>query len=479
MKKRNFAKEYLPYVLFFAFGLVFLAKPISDMDEIWNFGFVSYITTGLRPYEDFNIIQTPLSAYIASVFLSLFGNNLLVFRILSAVLFSLTFGILYSICYKIIDSKPMAFAVASFACAFCSQIWMYNYNHLVLLVILVVIFCEHQSENQEESAAHNLYVIIGLLFGLTPIIKQSTGFVLILYNTVFCLYKFTKKSAKRRYYASRLITSLVPTVLFVLHLIVIGTFEEFYDYAVRGIQTFSHRESWFNYILSNPIDFVVGIFPICVTALSVYTICKGKSKVSKSFHVKVLLLCWAGRVVAYPICDFVHACVAVVPFIIPLICCINKLYLSRRDALACYLVAVMVLCCSSGLIIKELPNYKQCSLDHFERLPISPNLEKQIQTVNTYIMDEGKNGVNVIIADEDAAAYMIPIDRYYKNFNLLLVGNIGSNSIHDLLWRENAIYLVAKSETTMGKQAHRELVEYIKKNYIKIGEVSGFDAYAP
>ena len=63
--------------------------------------------------------------------------------------------------------------------------------------------------------------------------------------------------------------------------------------------------------------------------------------------------------------------------------------------------------------------------------------------------------------------------------NLLLVGNIGSNTLEDLLWRESAIYLVARNEESLGKQAHRVLVEYIKANYKKIGEVLGFDAYAP
>lgn len=479
MKFRNFTKEYLPYVVFLIFGLVFLAKPILDMDEIWNYGFASYICDGLQPYADFNMIQTPLSAYMASVALSVFGNNLLVFRVLGAVLFSLTFGLTYSVSYRIIKNRPVAFAISSFLGTLCSLVWMYNYNHLILLCILAIIFCEYQIEIKYESKVLVMNVVIGLIYGLTPIIKQSTGAILLLCNIVCCGYRIVAQPANRRISVFRLAVSTLPSALFILCMLIVGSFEEFYDYAVKGVQTFTHREIWGDYILASPTDFFVGIFPLGVTLISIYTLIKGKSRISRSFHLGTLILSWAGAVVAYPICDFVHACVAIVPFLIPLLCCVGILRVSQREGIACCLVAVLVLCCSSLLILKDLPKYKQCELLHFEVLPISPEIEEQIEIVEAYLLDVGKNGVDAIIADEDAAAYMIPVDKYYKNFNLLLVGNIGSNSVEDLLWRENAIYLVARNEDSLGKQAHTELVEYIKENYTKIGEVSGFDAYTP
>ncbi len=479
MKKHSFIKECLPYLLFFGFGLAFLAKPVLDMDEIWNYGFASYISEGLRPYADFNMVQTPLSAYMAAVVLSVFGNNLFVFRVLGAVLFSVTFGLAYSIGSKILQNTSVAFALSSFLGAFSSPIWMYNYNHLILLCILIIAFCELQLELKRESNAWILNLIIGLLYGLTPLIKQSTGAILLLLNVVFCGYRIVMRLEDRRMFAFRLVVSVLPSVIFVLCMLITGLFKDFCDYAVLGVKTFIHRQTWFDYILTSPTDFVVGIIPVCVTLLSIYILQKGKSRISRSFHFYSLVLSWTGAVVAYPICDFVHACVAVVPFFIPLICCFGQLRVSNREGAACCAVAALVLCCSTVLILKDLPQYKQCQLSHFERLPISPEIEEQIQIVDAYILENGNNGVDVIIADEDAAAYMIPIDKYYKNFNLLLVGNVGSNTVGELLWRECAIYLVAKDEGSMGKQAHVELVVYIKENYTKIGEVLGFDVYTP
>lgn len=479
MKHRNFAKEYLPYVLFLVFGLVFLAKPVLDMDEIWNYGFASYITNGLQPYTDFNMIQTPLSAYIASMVLSVFGNSLFVFRILGAVLFGLTFGLSYTICRKVIKNRPVAFALSSFLGTLCSLIWMYNYNHLILLCILAIIFCELQMEIQPEQKTRFLNVFIGLIYGLTPVIKQSTGAILILFNAVWCGYKIAAKPDDRGSLISRLAMSGLPSVLFILCIIITGSFDDFYDYAVMGVQTFTHRETWVDYILSSPTDFFVGVFPLCVTLISICSLIKGRSRVSRSFHIVTLILSWAGAVVAYPICDFVHACVAIVPFVIPLLCCVGELRVSQREGIACCFVAILVLSCSSMLILKDLPKYKQCELLYFEGLPISPEIEEQIQIVDAFLLEVGEDEVDAIIADEDAAAYMIPIEKYYKNFNLLLIGNIGSNSVEDLLWRESAIYLVARNEESLGKQAHTDLVEYIKKNYTKIGEVLGFDAYTP
>ena len=398
---------------------------------------------------------------------------------MGAVLFALIFGLTYSVSHRVIKNRPLAFVLSSFVGALCSLVWMYNYNHLILLCVLAIIFCEYQIEINRESKSFILNVAIGLIYGLTPIIKQSTGAILILFNAVCCGYRIVSKPTRRGISIFRLAVSTLPSVLFILCILISGTFGEFYDYAVKGVQTFTHREPWVDYIFTSPTDFFVGVIPLGVTLISAYTLIKGRSRVSCLFHLETLILSWAAAVVAYPICDFVHACVAIVPFLIPLLCCIGELRVSLREGRICCIVAVLVLCCASMLILKDLPKYKQCELLHFEGLPISPEIEEQIKTVDAYLLDAGKDGVDVIIADEDAAAYMIPVEKYYKNFNLLLVGNVGSNSLEDLLWRECAIYLVARNEESLGKQAHADLIEYIKENYTKIGEVSGFDAYTP
>lgn len=38
-----------------------MLRPINNLDEIWNFGFVMPMVNGMVPYKDMNIIITPLA----------------------------------------------------------------------------------------------------------------------------------------------------------------------------------------------------------------------------------------------------------------------------------------------------------------------------------------------------------------------------------------------------------------------------------
>ena len=61
--------------------------PIYRYDEIWNFSYAKNISQGLLPYKDFNMITTPLSAFINSIPLKLFGQKLYIHRITYIALF--------------------------------------------------------------------------------------------------------------------------------------------------------------------------------------------------------------------------------------------------------------------------------------------------------------------------------------------------------------------------------------------------------
>ena len=68
------------------------------------------------------------------------------------------------------------------------------------------------------------------------------------------------------------------------------------------------------------------------------------------------------------------------------------------------------------------------------------------------------------MAADSACAYKIPLNTYEKNWDMLLVGNIGNNDVESLL-QENTktIYLVHKDSSVLGKQNYFDLIEHIKK----------------
>ena len=79
------------------------------------------------------------------------------------------------------------------------------------------------------------------------------------------------------------------------------------------------------------------------------------------------------------------------------------------------------------------------------------NGQNNIKIIDNYIVN---NKYKVLILDPSAVTYTIPIDRYDKNYNMLLKGNLGSNSYekitkeinnNKIFWSHNFYVAVAWS----------------------------------
>ena len=78
-------------------------------------------------------------------------------------------------------------------------------------------------------------------------------------------------------------------------------------------------------------------------------------------------------------------------------------------------------------------------------------------------------------------AYMIPIDRYNKDFDMFNKGNLGYNGeqrIIEQISRENdKQYLILKDTYSKNWQTPTDIIEYVKENKVKVGEIAIFDIY--
>lgn len=486
MKEKNFIKiinlkSKLPYIFLFVLSLSIFFKPITDLDEIWNYNFARCIYNGLIPYADFNILQTPFASYISAFFLSIFGNSLFVFRIASFCLLFITFAFLYKLCFLISKNVYSAFTLTALAFVLIILRWIYNYNNFILLLILLIIFFEYlRCEKYSKKYTIILNSIIGLLIGLIPITKQSTGLIFLISNCLFCLIEIIYFKRPLKHYISRLILSILPIISFLLILLVTNNFVYFYDYAIAGIKTFSHSISYFDYLSRSFLSFVIGIFPIIITICFVICFIRNKLRVSRNFGLSLILFSISGCAVAYPLCDRQHFPVALIPFILCFLCCDFKLHIKWFFKFICIISSIFTIFISSVPILtyNDSSTYKRCSLTHFQNLPINIELEKNISSVNDYIIEKEKQGTRVYIADSVAATYMIPLDRYNKNFDLLLLGNLGTNSIDDLLNdKKGSIILIRKDKSSLNYQFHVELYDHIKNNYLYLEDIHIFEAY--
>ena len=465
-------KSVFPYLFFIYISLFVFCSQIGG-DELWNYNFARNICEGGTPYVDFSILQTPLSAYISAFFLAVFGKKLIVFRVMSAILLVSTASMLYKICVKISKEKNLAFILTIIIESLSLIVWIYNYNNLIVFLVLVIFYLD--LIKIEKNIKNDIF--IGLIIGCCVLIKQSTGGLLLVANIVICIYDIVfEKKDKLRVWV-RLGTSMIPGVLFIIYLLITGSLWAIWDYAVRGVGEFKHLYTILELMESTSFGMILGIFPFMVIVLSSLSIFRNTSNISRRDHIMVLVFCILGGIVAYPLTDFSHLLAACVPYVICFVCCLNY-KMSKLGNILGVAEAIFLGLIITYAMVPDSEKYVISNLKYFQGIPIHIELAEAIEEVDNYIISKDAENVNVLIADDSAVAYMIPLGRYNKDFDMLLVGNLGSQTIDDLLNQdEKTIYLVRRDETDMGAQNHFELIHKIKNTYIKIGEVQHFDAY--
>ena len=139
MKKKNILMFIFIFIAVFS---IIIIKPINNLDEIWNYNTARAISEGLNPYKDISMITTPLLPMVTAIFLKLIANEIIVSRILAAVLWT---GILFTI-YKIftllIKEENTSLIITALIGILCRDIYCIDYNIVVLFISLVILYQE-------------------------------------------------------------------------------------------------------------------------------------------------------------------------------------------------------------------------------------------------------------------------------------------------------------------------------------------------
>lgn len=473
MKAGNMYNIVLYIFFLLVLTVYILAKPLNDLDEIWNYNFARNIYEGAIPYVDFNMIPTPLAAYLAAVFLKLFGNNLFSFRILGILLAFFIFVLFFKLSVRMLKSKTFAFCATTYMLLLLLPYLSYDYNLLNLGLILLVI-CLEDTEKSRESLTGD--IMTGLLIGLMPIVKQSTGAFVVLADMVFCWIDWRIYNKTRRWVLIRVICSFIPGFLFFVALVLDDSLNAFWDYAVRGIAYFDNKISYWDFMTISPANFMLGLSPPVIFGVSIWSLRNEKDKRKRRYRIMLLLFSVAGFSVVFPITDLIHFYIALPPLLICLFSSIKFKALNRKQGMFCNSFVIVVAVCVICLMLPS-EEMEVCDLKHFEKIPIYPELEYQIAEVDGYISGMRQKGQEVYIADASAAVYMIPLDLYHKDFDMLSKGNTGSQSIEELLEGKEGVFLIQKDERHWNWQTNRELLYYIKDHYEYVEEVSCFYVY--
>lgn len=479
------------FIFLFCFSNIF-TKTIGDLDEIWNYNFARNIVEGHIPYNDYNMIQTPLLPFICAIFLKVIGNKLITMRFLAVILHTFIFYIGYEILKRYGKDKNLAIIIIIAIMVLSKELIALDYNYAVLLLTLIVLAVELKNKNNPKyfdySFKYNF--LLGILVGCTLLLKQTTGLII---SIAFIGYKIFEVRSKQNFKEflkialTRLLGIILPVLLFMIYLIITKSFEGFISYCILGIKEFKNAIEYKTLLGIKYIKILAIVLPIFMVFLFILQFIK-KDKIYNILFAYSL----ASFSVTFPISDKIHfiigAYISLISGSIFLIHFINDSFESEklRKMIFTFLtfVSVFLIILVGFKSLKKIYTDfikvpKESELVFFEGIPENSGLKKRIIKIENYILEKENEGKKVYILDAEAAIYYIPLNRYTKNYDMFLVGNLGKSGedgiIEQINQEENAIYLMKRDEINW--QTPMKVRDYIIDNFQLIDKISIFDVY--
>lgn len=211
-------------------------------------------------------------------------------------------------------------------------------------------------------------------------------------------------------------------------------------------------------------------------------------KKEKLFKIGCLSI--AEFIVAFPISDNIHFLIGSVPAMIGIIYLLNKMIykIELKEDYKLFLkfffeyLSDFIIIGSIFYFMFLWNEYIQTekyysSLEHFKNIEISEDFEDTIKIIDNYIQTNNKD---VYILNFDAAIYMIPINRYNKNYDMFNKGNFGSKGEEgqiEAIKNTDAKFLIVKDGINRNWQNPEKVRRYIQDNMIKTDTIKDFDVY--
>ena len=508
MKKQEYKVIILLMLaIFLLLSTNIFARQLNNLDEVWNYNLSRNIAENRVAYKDFNIVQMPLFFMITSIFLRI-SNELIVTRILAVVLCTMIMFYTYRLLRKLRINQYIA-CLATFLIAYVFlEYFCLDYNFFNLLLILILMLLELQNiktdnSNNDKRIINQLNdnnkinskfeLLIGIIAGCSFLVKQTTGaFVMIAVILIKLLY--IKKDNFRQILkvtVMRLVGICIPVAIFAIYLTLSNSWKDFIDYTILGIFTFSNKKLYLDLLVSDKlyIKMLSIIVPAYFIGMIVTWIWKRERR-----DLVLILYSLASFIVVYPIADNIHFLVGALPAIIGLIYVVynliykvkekylkEKLVVFAKYMLQCafYITSILIIVLQTVTLVKivnENSNFKE--LEHFKYIPVDERLLQRIKKVDEYIINSDKP---TYILDATAALYMIPINRYNKDFDMFLKGNIGGSGedgqIDKIKNMEDAYILIMRNKKNRNWQTPTKVMDFIENELQKVNEIETFDVY--
>ena len=235
----------------FVFAITFsgiINHPISDLDELWNFNTAKQIGSGLIPYKEISMITTPLTPWISAISLNIIGINVFNFRILTAIIVSLIALVTMIVCKELTSKKFFAFVATMILASMFLINYRLDYNVTTIILVLILLLAELKLKKKYDNKIESKiplwvnHLLIGFVSGLAILNKQTLGLFVGLAVVIVPLL-FINKENKKAVFKNilyRILGMIIPVAIFIVYLLISGTFQDFISYAISGIKYFDN-----------------------------------------------------------------------------------------------------------------------------------------------------------------------------------------------------------------------------------------------
>lgn len=427
-KKVKYIFKYILMFLLFLFIYEVAAFGNSYGDPIANYGFSHAIKNGQIPYLEFNIISTPLYAFLMSLGLHLWDNYLM-FIIEQTILCTIMFYLLE----KLYGNKVYLIIFSTAILFFYGLNPTYNFCCLFLLIVLLYLEKFHNEKDY----------LIGFVIGLSILAKQTIGIFFVL-PTIIVYYRDIKKILKRA------IGAIVPILIFVLYLVINKAFYPFINLCFFGL---------FDFASGNGHFFNAWFFIVATTFIItlIFTI-KDKKNISNWY----LLFGVSFTVPLFDLCHFAFYFFTLVIFYCR---CLKEYKYLKYVSVLCLvlytgLVGVTFIVTGNLVLAKKI--------NHFE-YTFSTKYNYKYDLDNMKVLDSYDKKV---VLSYLTLRYDVSSDNKLSYFDVLLYGNFGYDGVNKMIKKiekMDDVYVLieigAYNDTGEDSQFAKKICDYVIDNY--------------
>lgn len=460
MKGKKF--YFIGWIIFIS--VLLILQPFTN-DDVYNYSFGQNIKNGLIPYLNYNMIITPLSAYITA-FCTLFFDNIFVIKFLWITSTIIIYILIEKILNKFIDDVKLVYILSIMLAFFTGIFSMYSYNLLALCLILYS--CNYILEIK--GLSYKDFLVLSFIVFVTILLKQTTGIILLITNLFYLIIlDFNQKNDKSKIFKNILLylgNIFILLFFFIILLILSGSLESFIEQTLFGISNFNKENVIRSFVcISILIFFVFTIF--------VYAYFYKKNLTFKLFVLMGFAI--SQSAIFYPLLNFSHLITGVTITLILAIIIFKQMLNTYFSMYTYFIFFTMHLLCVLAMLVKFTDKeYIISQQKYFYGNIIEKELEDNINLLNNYI--KSNEGTYYIIT-ENSMMFNMNRDVYHKYYDLFFNGNLGQQDPVELIKKIENDYIIVYTDFTKDFwQIPKEALEYIR-NLRKVDEVGPYSIY--